>query len=66
MRLTLNGELREITAVATVSDLLGSLQLKEKLVLVERNGNAVPRTDFAFTKLVEGDTIEIVRLSAGG
>ena len=65
MRLTLNGELREITAVATVSDLLGSLQLKEKLVLVERNGNAVPRTDFAFTKLVEGDTIEIVRLSAG-
>jgi sulfur carrier protein len=66
MRLTLNGELREITAVATVSDLLGSLQLTEKLVLVERNGNAVPRTDFAFTKLVEGDTIEIVRLSAGG
>jgi sulfur carrier protein len=66
MRLTLNGELREITAVATVSDLLGSLQLKEKLVLVERNGNAVPRTDFAFTKLVEGDTIEIVRLSGGG
>ena len=66
MRLTLNGELREITAVATVSDLLGSLQLTEKLVLVERNGNAVPRTDFAFTNLVEGDTIEIVRLSAGG
>jgi sulfur carrier protein len=66
MRLTLNGELREITAVATVSDLLGSLQLTEKLVLVERNGNAVPRTDFAFTKLVEDDAIEIVRLSAGG
>jgi sulfur carrier protein len=66
MKLTLNGELREVAAVATVSDLLGSLRLTEKLVLVERNGNAVPRADFAFTKLVEGDTVEIVRLSAGG
>ncbi|MBV8414855.1 MAG: sulfur carrier protein ThiS [Verrucomicrobia bacterium] len=66
MKLTLNGELREVAAVATVSDLLGSLRLTEKLVLVERNGNAVPRADFAFTKLVEGDAIEIVRLSAGG
>jgi sulfur carrier protein len=66
MKLTLNGELREVAAVATVSDLLGSLRLTEKLVLVERNGNAVPRTDFAFTKLVEGDAVEIVRLSAGG
>jgi sulfur carrier protein len=66
MKLTLNGELREVAAVATVSDLLGSLRLTEKLVLVERNGNAVPRADFAFTKLVEGDAVEIVRLSAGG
>jgi len=66
MKLTLNGELREVAAVATVSDLLGSLRLTEKLVLVERNGNAVQRADFAFTKLVEGDAIEIVRLSAGG
>ncbi|MBV8353623.1 MAG: sulfur carrier protein ThiS [Verrucomicrobia bacterium] len=66
MKLTLNGELREVAPIATVSDLLGSLRLTEKLVLVERNGNAVPRADFAFTKLVEGDAIEIVRLSAGG
>jgi sulfur carrier protein len=66
MKLTLNGELREVAPIATVSDLLGSLRLTEKLVLVERNGNAVPRADFAFIKLVEGDAIEIVRLSAGG
>jgi len=66
MKLTLNGELREVAPIATVSDLLGSLRLTEKLVLVERNGNAVPRADFAFTKLVEGDAIEIFRLSAGG
>jgi thiamine biosynthesis protein ThiS len=66
MRLTLNGELREIATSATISDLLGSLQLPGKLVLVECNGQAVQRDDFAVTKLAEGDTVEIVRLSAGG
>ena len=66
MKLTLNGELREIAAAATLSDLLCSLQLAGKLVLVECNGRAVQRGDFAVTKLAEGDTIEIVRLSAGG
>ena len=66
MMLRLNGELREIAAAATISDLLCSLQLAGKLVLVESNGHAVQRGDFAVTKLAEGDTVEIVRLSAGG
>jgi len=66
MKLTLNGELREIATAATISDLLASLQLAGKLVLVECNGQAVQRGDFAVTKLAEGDTVEIVRLSAGG
>ena len=66
MKLTLNGEHHDIAAVATVSDLLDSLRLAQKVVLVERNGHAVPRADLAFTKLEEGDAIEIVRLSAGG
>lgn len=66
MKLTLNGELREIAAVTTVSDLLGSLRLSGKLVLVECNGHAVQRADFAAAELKEGDTVEIVRLSAGG
>jgi thiamine biosynthesis protein ThiS len=66
MKLTLNGELREIPTAATISDLLCSLQLPGKLILVERNGHAVQRDDFAATKLAEGDTVEIVRLSAGG
>jgi thiamine biosynthesis protein ThiS len=66
MKLTLNGELREITTAVTISDLLASLQLLGKLVLVERNGQPVQRSDFAVTKIAESDTVEIVRLSAGG
>jgi len=66
MKLTLNGELREIATAATITDLLDSLKLAGKLVLVECNGHAVQRGDFAVTRLAEGDTVEIVRLSAGG
>ena len=66
MKLMLNGELREIFESKTVSDLLRSLGLAEKLVLVEQNGQAVPRENFAATSVKDGDKIEIVRMVAGG
>jgi sulfur carrier protein len=66
MKLTLNGELREISQSKTVSDLLRSLGLVEKLVLVEQNGQAVLRENFAATSVKDGDKIEIVRMVAGG
>jgi sulfur carrier protein len=66
MKLTLNGQARDTETGATISDLLMSLQLAEKLVLVELNGQAVQRADFPATKLDEGDSIEIVRMVGGG
>jgi sulfur carrier protein len=66
MRLRLNGKEHRLQSVATLPALLASLQLTEKLVLVELNGRAVPRADFPATKLEEGDAIEIVRMVAGG
>lgn len=66
MTLKLNGQAREMETGATILDLLMSLQLVEKLVLVELNGQAVPRADFPATKLDEGDSIEIVRMVGGG
>jgi sulfur carrier protein len=66
MRLRLNGEEHELQNAATLPALLASLQLTEKLVLVELNGSAVSRADFPATKLEEGDAIEIVRMVAGG
>lgn len=66
MTLKLNGQAREMETGATILDLLMSLQLVEKLVLVELNGQAVPRADFPGTKLDEGDSIEIVRMVGGG
>jgi sulfur carrier protein len=66
MKLTLNGQAREAAIGITLSDLLASLQLADKAVLVERNGDAVPRADFPVITLGEGDTIEIVRMVGGG
>ena len=66
MKLTLNGQVRDLESGATLLDLLASLQLAEKLVLVELNGHAVQRADFPVTKLAEGDVLEIVRMVGGG
>jgi sulfur carrier protein len=66
MKLTLNGQAREVAIGVTLSQLLASLQLADKLVLVERNGEAVLRADFPLITLGEGDTIEIVRMVGGG
>jgi sulfur carrier protein len=66
MKLTVNGQMRDVESGATVSDLLASLQLREKLVLVELNSHAVQRADFPATELGDGDAIEIVRMVAGG
>ena len=66
MKLTLNGETRDLEICGTVSDLLGSLRLTEKMVLVELNGQAIHRVNFSSANLVDGDTVEIVRMVGGG
>jgi sulfur carrier protein len=66
MNLVLNGEKRNLPGVCTVSELLDKLKLSSAPVLVEQNGQVVPRTQFAATNLADGDRVEIVRVVAGG
>ncbi len=66
MRVVANGEPVELGEGATVDDLLGSLGLAGRWVLVERNGEPVARGDLASTVLGDGDRIELVRAVAGG
>ena len=66
MRVTANGEPVELAAGATVADLLAALRLGGKWVLVERNGEPVPRPELDSTRLADGDTLELVRAVAGG
>jgi sulfur carrier protein len=66
MNLILNGEKRRVMEIGTVSDLLKELSLAAEMVLVEQNGQVVPRSQFTETELVEGDRIEIIKVVAGG
>jgi len=63
--ITVNGEDRESRA-ETVSGLVGEMELPAPLLLIEHNGIALRKSDWAHTSLRDGDRIEILRISAGG
>lgn len=66
MVVTANGAPVELSDGATLPELLETMGLGEKWVVVERNGHPVDRSDMAATVLADGDRLEIVRAVAGG
>jgi sulfur carrier protein len=54
------------SAAATVADLVHELELEGKRIAVERNGETVPRSQHAATRLEAGDRIEVVGAIGGG
>lgn len=65
MRVTVNGEAREIPVGSTVRDLLDAIGVKGTAA-VERNLELVPRARHATEALADGDALEVVRLVGGG
>ena len=66
MRLTINGEDRNIENAANVAELLGELGIAATKVAVERNLEIVPKTAYGETQLCDGDKFEIVHFIGGG
>ena len=66
MRLTINGETRELPPVETLAELIATLELDTRKVAVERNLEIVPRSLHADTPVADGDRIEIVHFIGGG
>lgn len=66
MTLTINGEARDVDDGMTLQQFLDSRDLSARMVVVERNGEIVPREQYASTVLEAGDTLEIVQMMAGG
>jgi thiamine biosynthesis protein ThiS len=66
MTVVANGDEVEVADGASVADLLEQLGLGKRLIVVERNGEPVPRRALATTPLADGDRLELVRAVAGG
>ncbi len=67
MNLIINGQSHEVAGERlSVSGLLHALELGEMPVLVELNGMAVLSREFDTQPVREGDTVEIIRMVAGG
>lgn len=66
MQLIVNGDVREVEDMPTLGALLTSRNLNAKMVVVELNGEIVPRGEYDETPLANGDVLEIVQMMAGG
>ena len=66
IQLSVNGQVRQLEPGANVERLLDALELAGKRVAVEKNGEIVPRSRYADTRLADGDKLEIVVAVGGG
>jgi len=66
MRITLNGEKREVPDNTNVMGLLQFLAIQHQRVAVELNELIVKKDRYAETVVKEGDSIEVVAFMGGG
>lgn len=66
MRLQINGDKKEFAGELTLADLVAQLGMKGDRVAIELNREIVSRTQWAETRLTEGDKLEIVHFVGGG
>ena len=61
-----NGEVRQVPAGLTLEATLGALGYEPRLVVVEFNGEILPRQRWPEQPVVETDVLEIVTIVGGG
>ena len=66
MKIALNGERVDTREAKTIAELIDRYQLPPQSILVEHNGLAVHRHEWSERSLAEGDSIEFIRVVAGG
>jgi len=67
MEFVINGTAQRLDPPpATVADLVRALKLEGKRIAVERNGEIVPKSRYAQTKVDAGDRLEVVAAVGGG
>ena len=66
LAIVVNGEARRLPGPATLLDLLASLELDARTVVVELNREIVRRPRLGHTALADGDHVELVHFVGGG
>lgn len=63
---TINGDVRSVRDGMSVTDLLESLGLHPRLIVVEYNRDILPRERYGETAVHPGDNFELVHFVGGG
>ena len=66
IEVTVNGDVREVDAGLTVTQLLERLGLQPRLVVVEHNREILDRVRYHVTPVQAGDNLELVHFVGGG
>lgn len=66
MKITVNGDAKDVPEGTTLAQLIAGLDLKTDRIATERNLDVVPKAKYAETVLHEGDRLEIVSFVGGG
>ena len=66
MKITVNGQPRDVAAGTTVDGLLALLGVPRQFTAVAVNREITPRSTYAAVELSEGDRVEVVRPMGGG
>ena len=66
MKVTLNGQPKEISGSATLKNLVEQFCKDSSRIITELNGDIVKFTQWPDTQVKDGDTIELVNFVGGG
>jgi sulfur carrier protein len=66
MKITVNGDAREMPSGSTLRDLLQTLDLRREALVAEVNRNIVEKTQDSTLGLQEGDQVELIQFVGGG
>jgi sulfur carrier protein len=66
MQVTINGAVADVADDETVAALVAARDAGHDRVAVALNGDVVPRSSWAATRLAAGDRLEILAPTAGG
>ncbi len=66
VQININGEARTVAPDTHVSALVADMQLTGKRYAIERNGEIIPKSKHAETRVESGDSYEIVVAVGGG